>query len=38
MSFDEVLLWLIDENGNIVTPDVFIPAAERYNQVQAIDR
>lgn len=34
----EVLLRLIDEQGNIVLPEVFIPAAERYNQAQAIDR
>ncbi|MFO1435302.1 MAG: EAL domain-containing protein [Gammaproteobacteria bacterium] len=38
MAFNEVLLRLIDENGNIVMPEVFIPAAERYNQAQAIDR
>lgn len=34
----EVLLRLIDEQGNIVSPMAFIPAAERYNLMQAIDR
>ena len=34
----EVLLRLIDAAGNIVSPMAFIPAAERYNLMQAIDR
>lgn len=34
----EVLLRLIDTAGNIVSPMAFIPAAERYNLMQAIDR
>ena len=34
----EVLLRLIDERGNLVSPMAFIPAAERYNLMQAIDR
>ncbi|MDE2088607.1 MAG: EAL domain-containing protein [Gammaproteobacteria bacterium] len=34
----ELLLRLRDENGNRVAPDSFIPAAERYNLMPAIDR
>ena len=34
----EVLLRLVDEMGQVVSPMVFIPAAERYNLMQAIDR
>lgn len=34
----EVLLRLIDEDGNIVMPMAFIPAAERYNLMHLIDR
>ena len=34
----EVLIRLIDEEGNIVAPGSFIPAAERYNLMPAIDR
>ena len=34
----EVLLRLIDEDGNIITPDRFFPAAERYVLMPAIDR
>jgi len=34
----EVLLRLVDEMGNLVSPMAFIPAAERYNLMQAIDR
>jgi len=34
----EVLLRLVDEMGNLVLPMAFIPAAERYNVMQAIDR
>ncbi len=34
----EVLLRLIDETGNLVSPMAFIPAAERYNLMQTIDR
>ncbi|MUH00154.1 EAL domain-containing protein [Scytonema sp. UIC 10036] len=34
----EVLLRLIDEQGNIVSPMTFIPAAERYNLMPLIDR
>lgn len=34
----EVLLRLLDENGRIVPPGAFIPAAERYGLMPAIDR
>jgi EAL domain-containing protein (putative c-di-GMP-specific phosphodiesterase class I) len=34
----EVLLRLVDEDGKLVMPGSFIPAAERYNLMPAIDR
>jgi EAL domain-containing protein (putative c-di-GMP-specific phosphodiesterase class I) len=34
----ELLVSMIDENGTIISPDSFIPAAERYNLMPAIDR
>lgn len=34
----EILLRLIDETGTIILPGAFIPAAERYNLMPAIDR
>ena len=34
----EILLRLNDEQGRIVLPGAFIPAAERYHQMAAIDR
>jgi len=34
----ELLLRMRDENGNMVGPDQFIPAAERYNLMSTIDR
>ncbi|UCB55256.1 MAG: EAL domain-containing protein [Thiotrichales bacterium] len=34
----EVLIRMIDENGEIVPPGAFIPAAERYNLMASIDR
>ncbi len=34
----EILLRLIDDDGQIVPPMAFIPAAERYNLMPAIDR
>lgn len=34
----EVLLRLIDEEGRVIPPGEFIPAAERYVQMMAIDR
>ena len=37
-SHCEVLLHLKDEEGQIVTPTAFLPAAERYHLMPAIDR
>jgi diguanylate cyclase (GGDEF)-like protein/PAS domain S-box-containing protein len=34
----ELLLRMIDESGEIVPPGAFIPAAERYNMMNLIDR
>jgi diguanylate cyclase (GGDEF)-like protein/PAS domain S-box-containing protein len=34
----ELLIRMLDENGKIVPPMAFIPAAERYNLMPAIDR
>jgi len=34
----EILLRLIDEDGNLVLPGSFLPAAERYNIMPEIDR
>jgi diguanylate cyclase (GGDEF)-like protein/PAS domain S-box-containing protein len=34
----EILLRMLDENGDIVLPMAFIPAAERYGLMPAIDR
>ncbi|MES2537465.1 MAG: EAL domain-containing protein [Pseudomonadota bacterium] len=34
----EVLLRMLDEDDNLVLPMAFIPAAERYNMMHAIDR
>ena len=34
----EVLLRMIDEHGNLIQPGSFLPAAERYNLMPAIDR
>jgi len=36
--FAEILLRMKDENGHLVTPDKFLPAAERYNLMPTIDR
>ncbi|GAB2792999.1 hypothetical protein GCM10027040_19030 [Halomonas shantousis] len=38
MEWGEVLLRLRDEDGSIVPPMAFLPAAERYNLMPAIDR
>lgn len=38
LKMSELILRLIDENGQIVLPTEFIPAAERYRLVPAIDR
>jgi len=37
-EYHEILLRLIDENGQLVPPMAFIPAAERYNLMPTIDR
>ena len=34
----EILIRMIDEQGNLVLPGSFIPAAERYGLMQAVDR
>lgn len=34
----EVLIRMLDENGQLVAPNTFIPAAERYDLMPAIDR
>jgi len=34
----EILLRMIDPDGNLVTPDKFLPPAERYNLISVIDR
>ena len=34
----EILVRLIDDDGAVVTPGVFLPAAEKYNLVSSIDR
>jgi diguanylate cyclase (GGDEF)-like protein/PAS domain S-box-containing protein len=34
----EILVRMLDENANIVPPNAFLPAAERYNLMPAIDR
>ena len=34
----EVLVRMLDEEGNIVPPDAFLPAAERYNLITSLDQ
>jgi diguanylate cyclase (GGDEF)-like protein/PAS domain S-box-containing protein len=34
----EILIRMEDEQGNLITPDAFIPVAERYNLITSIDR
>lgn len=38
MRHFEVLLRMIDENGALISPAAFIPAAERYNLMPTLDR
>jgi len=38
MRHFEVLLRMIDEEGNVIPPGAFIPAAERYNLMPIVDR
>lgn len=35
--FREILLRMLDENGKIILPEAFVPAAERYGLMQEID-
>lgn len=37
-QFGEILVRLVDEQGRVVLPGAFLPAAERYGQMNAIDR
>ena len=37
-TMHEILLWMIDEDGTRISPGQFIPAAERFNLMDAIDR
>jgi diguanylate cyclase (GGDEF)-like protein len=37
-SFIELLLRLVDDDGSIVAPRIFLPAAEKYNIAVVIDR
>lgn len=37
-SHSELLLRMLDEDGSIIAPDRFIPAAERFNMMPQIDR
>ncbi|HUW29503.1 MAG TPA: EAL domain-containing protein [Sulfuriferula sp.] len=34
----EVLIRMLDEQGNLVLPDAFLPAAERYGMMPSVDR
>jgi diguanylate cyclase (GGDEF)-like protein/PAS domain S-box-containing protein len=34
----EILIRMIDEDGSVIPPGAFIPAAERYHLIQSIDR
>ena len=38
INFNELLVRLRDEDGRLVPPEEFIPAAERYNVISVIDR
>jgi diguanylate cyclase (GGDEF)-like protein len=33
----EILLRMVDKKGNLISPDMFMPAAERYNMIETID-
>ncbi len=37
-AYGEILLRMLDEQGDIVLPDAFIPPAERYHRMSAVDR
>ncbi len=38
LPMQEILVRMLDENGNIILPATFIPAAERYGIMPSIDR
>ncbi|MGA9381230.1 MAG: EAL domain-containing protein [Phormidium sp.] len=38
LEFQEILLRLVDEHGEIIPPMAFLPAAERYDLITTIDR
>ncbi|MGH8577564.1 MAG: EAL domain-containing protein, partial [Gammaproteobacteria bacterium] len=38
VEYSEILLRLADEHAGLLLPGVFIPAAERYQQMRAVDR
>lgn len=38
LEFQEILLRLVDDNGEIIPPMAFLPAAERYDLITLIDR
>ena len=37
-SYFEVLVRMLDADGGIIPPDMFLPAAERYNMISTLDR
>ena len=37
-SYFEVLVRMLDAEGGIIPPDMFLPAAERYNMIATLDR
>lgn len=37
-TYLEILIRLIDDDGSVITPCAFLPAAEKYNLVSSIDR
>ncbi len=38
IEYQELLLRLIDEHGDVLVPAAFLPAAERHQQMRALDR
>lgn len=38
VSHYEILIRMTDESGKLIAPGLFLPAAERYNQIARIDR
>ena len=37
-EYHEVLLRLVDDDGHLISPNAFLPAAERYNLCERLDR